>query len=103
MTKQDILDYFSDINYAYNNCNKHDDLSRMLDELIETQPKWIPCSERLPKGKQPILISLSWDNDTPEVRQGNIDDINYWKHYSHITSIAWMPLPEPYRGKEAET
>ena len=39
MTKQDILDYFSDINYAYNNCNKHDDLSRMLDELIETQPK----------------------------------------------------------------
>jgi hypothetical protein len=39
MTKQDILDYFSDINYAYNDCNKHDDLSRMLDELIETQPK----------------------------------------------------------------
>lgn len=39
MTKQDILDYFSDINYAYNNCNKHDDLSRMLDELVATPPK----------------------------------------------------------------
>ena len=69
----------------------------------EKPNKWIPCSERLPKGKQQVLISLLWDNDIPEVRQGNIDDINYWKLYNHITSIAWMPLPDPYRGEEDET
>jgi len=72
------------------------DALEMAIKALE-QTRWIPISERLPKGKQPILISLSWDNDIPEVRQGNIDDINYWKHYSHITSIAWMPLPQPYR------
>jgi len=33
MTKQDILDYFKDINHAYNDCTKYDTLKRMLDEL----------------------------------------------------------------------
>lgn len=75
---------------------------QMAVEILE-RTRWIPCSERLPKGKQQVLISLLWDNDIPEVRQGNIDDINYWKLYNHITSIAWMPLPDPYRGEEDET
>lgn len=105
MTKQDVLNYFDDINEAYNNCNKHDNLSRMLDELVETQPRWIPCSERLPEDKQQILISIAWDNKVYEVRQGDIDSINYFKHFKRITSIAWMPLPEPARldGEEVET
>lgn len=34
MTKQKILDYFDDINQAYNNCTKHDSLSNMIDDLI---------------------------------------------------------------------
>ena len=103
MSKQDIFDYFNDINEAYNNCNKYDDLSRMLDELIETQPRWIPISERLPEDKQQILISIAWDNKVYEVRQGDIDSINYFKHFKRITSIAWMPIPDPYRGEEDET
>ena len=56
MTKEEILDYFKDINGAYNNCNMHDDLSCMLDELLGEQPKqktgewvgeeyWFMCSE----------------------------------------------------------
>lgn len=39
MTKQEILDRFKDINEAYNNCSAYDDLSAMLDELIETEQK----------------------------------------------------------------
>ena len=35
MTKQEILDYFKDINNAYNECSRFDDLSRMLDELLK--------------------------------------------------------------------
>lgn len=38
MTKQDILEYFNDINDAYNNPNKHDDLSKMLDMLTRQEP-----------------------------------------------------------------
>ncbi len=37
--KEEILQTFSDINYAYNNCTKYDTLKRMLDELTE------PCED----------------------------------------------------------
>ena len=39
MTKQEILDYFKDINYVYNDCGKMDSLSYMLDELLKEQEK----------------------------------------------------------------
>lgn len=35
MTKQDILEYFKDINHAYNDCTRYDTLKHMLDELQE--------------------------------------------------------------------
>lgn len=38
MTKQEILDYFKDIDLMYNHAGMHDDLSKMLDELLE-QPE----------------------------------------------------------------
>ena len=46
MTKKDILDYFKDINHAYNDCSRYDSLERMLDELQTAQQerkkgKWI--------------------------------------------------------------
>ncbi len=39
--KEEILQTFSDINYAYNNCTKYDTLKRMLDELTE------PCDDAI--------------------------------------------------------
>lgn len=37
MTKQEILDYFKEINYMYNNPNMYDSLSHMIDELLEEE------------------------------------------------------------------
>ena len=37
MTKQEILDRFSDIDFVYNDSSKHETLSRMLDELLKEQ------------------------------------------------------------------
>lgn len=37
MTKQEILDMFSDIDFVYNDSSKHETLSRMLDELLKEQ------------------------------------------------------------------
>ena len=37
MTKQDILDYFSLIDFAYNESGRLESLSRMLDELLKEQ------------------------------------------------------------------
>ncbi len=36
MTKQDILDYFNDINQVYNDSTRLDTLSNMIDEMLET-------------------------------------------------------------------
>ena len=33
MTKQNILEYFNDINHVYNDCTKYDVLESMLNEL----------------------------------------------------------------------
>ena len=98
--KNDIELSKMNVNFCHNNEYGIEAL-QMAVEILE-QTRWIPVSERLPEDEQQILISLTWDNDITEVRQGNIGDIKYWKWYNHITSIAWMPLPEPYREKEAE-
>ena len=37
MTKQEILDKFSDIDFVYNDSSKHETLSRMLDVLLKEQ------------------------------------------------------------------
>lgn len=50
MTKQEILDMFSDINFAYNNSSKYETLSSMLDELLKEQepvPPVIQCDTKL--------------------------------------------------------
>lgn len=37
MTKQEILEHFRDIDFAYNDSSKLDTLSRMIDELLKEQ------------------------------------------------------------------
>lgn len=42
MTKEKILQEFSDINHVYNNCTRYDTLKHMLDELTEPKTgRWI--------------------------------------------------------------
>ena len=41
MTKQEILQYFCDINMAYNDSSKYDTLARMIDELLKEQEEEI--------------------------------------------------------------
>ena len=41
MTRDEILEYFKDINHAYNDCTRYDTLKRMLDELQE------PCDDAI--------------------------------------------------------
>ena len=45
MTKEKILEFFKDINSAYNNCNMLDSLSRMLDELMEGKQEIVQCKD----------------------------------------------------------
>ena len=78
------------------------------DELM---PKWIPVSEAMPEEDEEVLVTVRFDG-TKDVKSSvyvetasQIDGT--WVSYSdewkvsrnrhHV--IAWMPLPEPYKGE----
>ena len=73
---------------------------KRLDALPSAEPHWIPCSERLPEVRQWVLC---------QCRAGIMDvlrltaDGSWEKTYPHIEYmsgfvVAWMPLPEAYKG-----
>ena len=97
---------------------------------VKPEPKWIPCSERLPEEAYPVIVT--WKNDDPASYYQYILGKHYagvahykngkWFWYSSVTEdtlmeygrcdseefdeaikvLAWMPLPEPYRGEGDE-
>lgn len=81
-----------------------------LCEIIEAQPKlsletktsdkWIPCSERLPEENGSYIVTSMDYVDTFEAvfDAGEWFSIDYCDDIKNV--IAWMPLPEPYKGDE---
>ena len=85
----------------------------------QPEPHWIPCSERLPEYNESVL---TWDGYAfciekriPYIRDDDGEPIegDWWvgdeydeyesEYYPNLrdgAAIAWMPLPEPYRGGE---
>lgn len=58
----------------------------------QQEPQWIPCSERLPKPYEYCL----WTTTDGRVVYHHCDGL--FSNY-----IAWMPLPECYKGEKHET
>lgn len=82
-----------------------------------TQPEWIPCSERLPEEDGEYFVTvegylegehvLVLNYGTPllpmnvgEGRAWYLSDIEGDYYYDGV--IAWMPLPEPYKERGGE-
>ena len=76
----------------------------------EWKPRWIPCAERLPEKYIGEWLCCTDDGrilvlpyDTPG--DGSKECVFYrWDDrgdmYETYNVIAWMPLPEPYKGEE---
>ena len=66
--------------------------------------RWIPCSERLPEENQICIVTDETMRDTYEYRfcKETYDENQGWTYLRHRI-IAWMPLPEPYRGEPCAT
>lgn len=65
----------------------------------EAAQGWIPCSERLPKDNKEVLISCEWGVDIGEHSHDGWRS-EWINHYDDDNVLAWMPLPEPYKGGE---
>ena len=80
------------------------DFAYHVFDCIKEQPKvgeWIPCSERLPEKHVDVLVDfgdenpiIAWYSSVNDTWKNSITD-----HVIHIDAVAWMPLPEPYKGE----
>ena len=60
MTKEEILEYFKDINGAYNECTRYDSLKRMLEELEQATCE--DCVRR-----EAVMDIILWYSDHNEL------------------------------------
>lgn len=103
-------------------------MDELMSMIADRPQEWIPCSERLPEDIRPVLVT--WKNTDPAsyyqyiVGKHFIGTAHYhrgkWYWYSSVTedllaeygkceaeefdeaieAIAWMPLPQPWKGAD---
>ena len=79
---------------------------RAVQEQVSKKTAWILTSERLPDNMDLMLISGR--HKEIDVYANDLGRWNgrYWSHCGHIYEdfeiLAWMPLPEPYKGADNE-
>ena len=74
---------------------------------VDRPQEWIPCSERLPRARKSVLLAVNhkcgdwvgegcyWETtDNHIIWKGYRWNATYWDD----EIIAWMPLPEPWKG-----
>lgn len=94
-----------------------EDVARIINEMptIDPQPRWTPCSERLPEDDVYVLISKK-----PSPISGKEFSVTIGMRYINRRSkkaewrdsgfgylsddkvLAWMPLPSPYQEEGEE-
>lgn len=79
------------------------DRQMMLDGVhrltAQPEPHWIPVTERLPKEDGSYLVSGKWGSGKKSVGdcEFSVED-GYFQTAWNFDVLAWMPLPEPYKG-----
>ena len=83
-----------------------------VNQLPPPEPKWIPVTERLPKDGEFVLLTIrrldKKYNQNPFISVGYIgwNQCAWWCAHDgdcdihNVDVLAWMPLPEPYRGEQ---
>lgn len=104
---QKILDYLDNELHPLvspDNWYVYSELYDMVSELknlppTPSRPKWIPCSKRLPE----VGAVLITDGNEILIGEYHVDStwsVDGCDYNPDLEKIAWMPLPEPYKGAE---
>ena len=90
----------AEYDFARNYCPKYCEVIRRT--LAEITPRWIPVSERLPEENDRYFVTARHKGlgvITTDVLRWRGERWG-WEEQSICTVLAWMPLPEPWRGEE---
>ena len=64
-------------------------------------PQWIPVSKRMPEEGQEVIVCMRNIFGDVTCHATKLKDITYWAGLGRCPNIiAWMPLPEPWKGEE---
>lgn len=77
-------------------------MERMNDlPSTKSERQWIPCSKRLPeKIEKDYWVCTDFGYQCPcKWRKYPSKRGDFWTWHLHAHIVAWMPLPEPYRGE----
>lgn len=83
---------------------------KLILELLEQEPRWIPTSERLPEDRREVLVTAYWHETYQVMMASYYGDGLWWcvpfnncgEHMQRLNPKAWMPLPTPYEPQESE-
>ena len=85
----------------YEELDEYEEPCRYCEDASEFRDKagWIPCSERYPdEPDEKFIVSVVVENEK-FVDLATYDGYKYWDEYKTYEVIAWMPLPEAYKGE----
>lgn len=108
----DVLPRMMQIFEANGKCREQEVvLSKIIDTAptVDAVPRWIPCEDRLP---EPNLAVLGYAPKFNNIYTVYYDSVCGWMIWSPVYDepfpsfqgeiVAWMPLPEPYRGERKD-
>ena len=91
-------------------------LESVVDMMPTIEPqKWIPVSERMPEVGRDVLITkeplkIKGYEQEVIIAKRSVDPrsgkIEWWSEFGSLKDkavLAWMPLPEPWKGEQHET
>ena len=94
--------------------NYFNHISKMIEDAptIDTEPHWIPCSDMLPEksGDYMLYRPHFWGANTGQITVCYWNNHDWSDNYRNdserylpiIDGMAWMPLPQPYKGGETD-
>ncbi len=76
-----------------------------IHTVLEALPHWIPVEKERPKEDGEYIVTIQcehvdgWDDYVTGFAEWNGDGWDLVSYYlGQIKAVAWMPLPEPFKG-----